>query len=465
MKVFEIILLLVSASSFLIYEKIPLNVYIPKVKKELKEIGALHGLEREVFSNFYHTINSIRYTINSVSSKAVFFNPNMLTPSVNTQSSLSISCEWRAKDGDTNYISPYHLVYTAGISKDSNSLKSEVYKIEFEVETSVFKFVKTWIQNTVDNFYSPSGSIENAYTSFKVKCLDEKCPFSEDILLEVVNAFLTEKQSEMNTAFTYNGVVAYYKSLPFAELVQKVYTQTSTSISYENNIDLTLESLPEYLEASGDLIFKRKGKLNDLDIEGSSTFTDTSTYQKFNINKKLFQNLISENLFNIIYEQTNNPSTVYKLLVSYLKQITDVSSTYVDSDELQISAKMDSVQFNDEGLSGTVTLNVKVISKRDLETLFNFVLNLNFKFTPTLFQNGLNFVLLAKDLNIKDITSGQYTIKDEALLKSWIQNTYLVALGNCEYNLFSLSFDLSYYFNSNSNSYEFKDDYLSIIKK
>ena len=34
----------------------------------------------------------------------------------------------------------------------------------------------------------------------------------------------------MNDAFTDNGEEAYYKSLPFEELIQKVYTQTSTNI-------------------------------------------------------------------------------------------------------------------------------------------------------------------------------------------------------------------------------------------
>ena len=69
----------------------------------------------------------------------------------------------------------------------------------------------------------------------------------------------------MNDAFTVNGAEAYYKSLPFEQLIQKVYTQTSTNFANENNIDLTLESRPEY-STNSDLIFKRKGKLNDLDV-------------------------------------------------------------------------------------------------------------------------------------------------------------------------------------------------------
>ena len=68
----------------------------------------------------------------------------------------------------------------------------------------------------------------------------------------------------MNDVFIHNGEEAYYKSLPFEELIQKVYSQTSTNIPNEYNIDLTLESRPEY-STNSDLIFKRKGKLNDLD--------------------------------------------------------------------------------------------------------------------------------------------------------------------------------------------------------
>lgn len=463
MKVFELLfLLIVSASSFLIYEKIPLKSYATKMKKELKEIGALHGLEQKVFTSYDYTKDSIKYTLSLVKSKAVFFNVNMLSPTVNPES-LSLSLEWTARDGDTDYLSPYHSIYNAYISKESNSFQSEAFEIEFELEVSSFKFTKTWSLNTEDNFYTPSGSIDNTYDSFKVKCLDEKCPFSNDILLEVIRAFLADKKSEMNSAFTEKGAEAYYKSLPLGELVQKLYTETSTNIVNENNVDLTLESMPEFSES--DLILKRKGKLNNLDIEGDATFSDTSSSQKFNLNKKVLQKLVSENLFNIIYEQTNNPSTEYELTVSYLKKITDVSSLYDDSEELLVNAEMGTISFNDEDLSGRVAFNVSVLLKNYAEEAFSFNFNMNFKLTPTLLQNGLNFVLLAKHLSVQDISSTKYTIKDENLLNKWIQNTYLVALGNNEFNLLSLSFDLSYYFSSNKISYEFKDNYLSIIKE
>ena len=460
MKVLGFLLLIVSTTCFLVYEKIPLNTYSVQVKKELKEIGALHGLEDATLSDFIYTDKSI--TLSSVKSKAVFFNVNMLSPSVDSQYSVKISLNWTPKAGETNYISPYHSIYRAYISANSESLTSEVYEIEFELEVSQFKFTKSWAFSTQDNFYVSSGSVDNTYVAFKAKNLDENSPFSEDILLEVVNAFLVEKRQEMNDAFTINGVEAYYNSLPFESLVQKVYTQTSTNIANENNIDLTLEVEPEYTSNS-DFIFKRKGKLNDLDIDGSATFTDTSSYQKFNINKNLIQNLISENLFNIVFEQTNNPSPQYELTGEYLKQIMDI--TIDDSEELKVLAEMDNVVFNDEdAISGTAFFTVSIISKSDFSIVLDFTMKISFVFTPTLFQNGLNFVLLAKNLNIEEIKPSQ-TVRDQDLLKSWIKNTYLVALGNNEFNLFTLSFDLSFYFNSNKLSYEFRNDYLSIIKQ
>ena len=76
----------------------------------------------------------------------------------------------------------------------------------------------------------------------------------------------------------------------------------------------------------------------------------------------------------------------------------------------------------------------------------------------------MNFVLLAKDLNIEEIRTVE-EIKDEDLLQSWIENTYLVALGNNEFNMFGLAFDLSYFFSTNKIGYEFKNEYLSIIKQ
>ena len=71
---------------------------------------------------------------------------------------------------------------------------------------------------------------------------------------------------------------------------------------------------------------------------------------------------------------------------------------------------------------------------------------------------------MGKNLSIKSIKPTQ-TVRSQDLLMDWIENTYLVALGNNEFNLLSLSFDLSYYFSSNKLNYEFSSDYLCIIKQ
>lgn len=461
MKVFEFILLLVSATSFLIYEKIPLNNYAIKVKTELKEIGALHGLEEAEFSDYDYKKDSTTYTLSFVTSKAVFFNVNMLTASGSSDTG-ALSFSWEAKSGEENYLSPYHSIYSAYISSSSNSLKTTLYEVQFELEVSKFKFSKSWVLNSEDNFYYPTGEVDNSYVSFKAKKVELDCPFSDELILEVINGFLTDRRAEMNEAFTNKGIKAYYTSLPLGEVSQKIYTQTSNFITNENNIDFSLESKPEY--TSDNFILKRKGKLNDLDISGDRVFTDTSSSQKLNINKKLIQNLITQNTFNIIYEQTNNPSPQYELTVAYLKKIMDVSG-YADSTELKVFVDMTDITFNDEdAISGTATLEVSVIAKTDLKSLLTFTLKIGFKFTPTLFQNGLNFVLLAKNLKILEVKPTE-TVRDEDLLNSWILNTYLVALGNNEFNLFSLSLDLSYYFTTNKLSYEFNDNYLSIIKQ
>ena len=461
MKVFEFILLLVSATSFLIYEKIPLNNYAIKVKTELKEIGALHGLEEAEFTDYDYKKDSTTYTLSFVTSKAVFFNVNMLTASGSSDTG-ALSFSWEAKSGEENYLSPYHSIYSAYISSSSNSLKTTLYEVQFELEVSKFKFSKSWVLNSEDNFYYPTGEVDNSYISFKAKKIELDCPFSDELILEVINGFLTDRRAEMNEAFTNKGIKAYYTSLPLGEVSQKIYTQTSNFITNENNIDFSLESKPEY--TSDNFILKRKGKLNDLDISGDRVFTDTSSSQKLSINKKLIQNLITQNTFNIIYEQTNNPSPQYELTVAYLKKIMDVSG-YADSTELKVFVDMTDITFNDEdAISGTATLEISVIAKTDLKSLLTFTLKIGFKFTPTLFQNGLNFVLLAKNLKILEVKPTE-TVRDEDLLNSWILNTYLVALGNNEFNLFSLSLDLSYYFTTNKLSYEFNDNYLSIIKQ
>ena len=463
MKIFGFIILIFSTSSFLIYENIPLNIYSTKLRKELKEISLLHSLEERQFPRFdIYTIDSITYSLTSIKSKAVFVNAEMPTFNISIQPSLTLSLLWNANEGQKNYISPYHSIYTANLTKTENGATTAPYEIQFEVEVSKFNFTKTWEMEEENDFYIPKGVIDNQYICLKVNCLKE-CPFNNNLLLQIVNTFLGAKESGLNDVYNENGVDGFYKSLPFEELVQKIYTQTSTSISNENNIDLNLDSMPEYNSNSG-LIFYRKGQLNDINNTEVLPIFSSNSSQRFNINIKLIQNLITENLFNIVYEQTNNPSIEYELTVSYLKQIMDISS-YPDSTELKVSSEIINIDF-DEGndISGVATLIVNVISKSDLEALLNFSLKLGFKFTPTLLQNGLNFVLLSKNINIIEIKPSQ-TIRDEILLRSWIQNTYLVALGNNEFNLFSLDFDLSFYFTSNILAYEYKEGYLSIKKE
>ena len=85
MKVIEFFLLLVSSTSFLIYDKIPLNTYATKVKKELKENADLHSLENMESSDYYYTKDSTAYSLPSIKSKAVFLNANMLKSSVQTK--------------------------------------------------------------------------------------------------------------------------------------------------------------------------------------------------------------------------------------------------------------------------------------------------------------------------------------------------------------------------------------------
>ena len=79
--------------------------------------------------------------------------------------------------------------------------------------------------------------------------------------------------------------------------------------------------------------------------------------------------------------------------------------------------------------------------------------------------SSLNFVLLSKNLQITNVAPETgFDIIDKVLLTEWIQNTYLCALGNNEYNLFELPMDLSYYFNTNDLSWEFLGYYLSVKK-
>ena len=459
MKAYAFILLLISVTSFYVYEKIPLNTYVAKVRRELKEIAAFHFIEELNFTDFVYTVGDETCTLSSVKAKAVFFNSFMPEASIENPTNLILKCSWIAPE-NVNYISPYHSIYQAEIIYNNVP-----YPIEFEMEAKEFSFFKQWEKYEQDNFYIPAGSAEIIFVATKAKNLDEKSPFTQDLLLEVINAFINTNNANMNKALN-NGIKSYYTSLPFEELMQKIYTQTP-NIPKEFNFDLTLEEMPEYgttSQSEGYILFKRKGTLDGEPTGTGELATDDTNIQRFNLNGRLYQKLISENTFDIKFEQTNNPASMYQLTGEYLKKVASVLIN--DTTQLRLEAKMGNVTFDTQNpMVGEVTLGISIISVDDLSTVFAFSATFKFMFVPTLFQNGLNFVLLAKNLEVSDITPETgYEILDGTLLNQWVQNTYLCALGNNEYNLFELPMDLSYYFNTNDLSWEFLGNYLSVKK-
>ena len=460
MKDFAFILLLISVTGFYVYEKIPLNTYVAKVRRELKEIAAFHFIEELNFTDFDYTVGDETCTLSSVKAKAVFFNSFMLAASIENPTDLILKCSWTAPESDS-YISPYHSIYRAELKYNNVS-----YPIEFEMEAKKFNFLKQWEKYEQDNFYFPAGSCEIIFVASKAKNLDEKSPFTQELLLQVINDFISANNANMNQALN-NGINSYYKSLPFEELMQKIYTQTA-NVPYENNFDLTLEEMPEYGTTSQNedyIIFKRKGTLNG---EGSGVGElpiDDTNIQRFNLHGRLYQKLINDNKFDIKFEQTNNPASMYQLTGFYLKQVANVLIN--DTTQLRLEAKMGDITFDTQDpMNGEITLRISIISlDDDLETVFAFSVKFNFMFVPTLFQSGLNFVLLSKNLQITNVApETDYDITDRDLLLKWIQNTYECALGNNEYNLFELPMDLSYYFNTNDLSWEFLGYYLSVKK-
>ena len=173
MKAFAFILLLISVTSFYVYEKIPLNTYVAKVRRELKEIAAFHFIEELNFTDFDYTVGDETCTLSSV--KASIENPN----------NLVLKCSWTAPESGS-YISPYHSIYRAELKYNNVS-----YPIEFEMEAKQFIFFKQWEKYAQDNFYFPAGSCQIEFVASKAKNLDEKSPFTQELLLQVINAFIS----------------------------------------------------------------------------------------------------------------------------------------------------------------------------------------------------------------------------------------------------------------------------------
>ena len=460
MKFFPILFLFISVSSFLVYEKIPLKTYAAKMRKDLKEIFAYNVIKELTFDDFYFKFNEDEYILTSVQAKALFFNSFMPEITVENQTPLTFKCSWTAPK-TKNYISPYHALYTANINYDSKN-----FSIEFELESDIFQFYKTWELYTQDKFYVPKGSVNSTFISLKAKNLDKDSPLTEEGLLKIINDFLDTNLEKMNS-YLESVIESYYKSLSFEEWMQKVYIKTN-DIPKENNFDLTLEEMPEYYKSSKNedfIIFKRKGTLNGDQTETGTIPEDDISSQSFNLHGSIYQKLILQNKFDIQFEQTNNPASKYQLTGEYLKKVANLKTTIEDTLQLKLEAKMGEITFDTtDPLNGNVIFGISIISKDDLSTLFAFDLNMKFTFTPTLFQNGLNFVILSKSLTFQITSNPEYEILDEDLLKEWIENTYLCALGKNEYNLFELPLDLSYYFNTNDLKIDFLENYLSVMK-
>ena len=222
----------------------------------------------------------------------------------------------------------------------------------------------------------------------------------------------------------------------------------------------------ESISGLGDfVILKRKGTLNGENSTETEIMSDTIINQRFNLHYTIYQKLISENLFGFEFEQSNNPASMYELTAEYLRKIIDLDESIPDTTKLKLEAQMVDVTFDPENkILGDLTIDVDIQSMEDHNSLFNFTFNIKFSLVPTLFQSGLNFVLLPKNIEITSIDTG-YDIKDQTLFENWIKNTYLCALGNNEYNLMEVPLDLSYYFNTNDLRVElYGMEYLSIIK-
>lgn len=461
MKEFAFLLLFISVSCAFVNERIPLNIYISKVRKELKAISALHSIEELTYPDFEITINDIKYTLSSVKAKAVFFNSFMPVASVVNQNDLTLQLYYKLPDEPT--ISPYHSIYTAYLISNEKS-----YPIEFEVESDYFKFTKSYELYKEDNFYVPKGSCEFVFIPLKAKNLDTNSPYTEELMKNIVKEFLSNYQKTMIDIFN-KAITGYYKSLPLEELGQNIYVQTS-GVSEEVYFDLTLEKMPYYqdiAESDGFVILERKGTLNQKNSTEKYIPENVDNFQRFNLHSDIYHNLISQNLFGFDFEQSNNPATLYQLTAAYLKKVAKLDSTVSDETQLKIEAQMFNASFdNPSPMVGDVKMLISFISKEEHRTVFEFNAAFKFAFIPTLFQSGLNFVLLGKNIELYEINPEPgYKILDNDLLIEWIQNTYLCALGKNEYNLFEVPLDLSYYFNSNDLSWEYLEDgYLSIKK-
>ena len=442
---FILLFLTIETYSSNIIENVPNEIYFQRLQKELIAIESLHPF------------NNITFSYNNLINLTVFGNivyPQILNMEIEND---TITMEYINEELKNN-TSPYHLYF-----KGYFVYKDISYPISFILFSTSYVFTKEF-KNFSDYLILPFGSIQIKYKLLSFN-YTEKLPVKDEVLQELIEKFIVDNENDLNTIHNENGISAFYLSIPFGKVIEKINVMTTKEKQFvECFLDKTYEKI-SFNEKS--ILFEYKGLVNEntkiLTKNNFAKKNDDEYYIKFN--KNIFENLIDENLLFFSINQDNLISNKFKLSGEYLKKIFNCSSI---SDNTTISLLVNQTDISyenhtNEGIEGTTTFLVQVNNDDEKEEILSFDANIKFILKNILLQHGFNFQILPNDVIVTDITNCSVELIDKDSLIDWINDSLSLTLGIKQFSLFKEFIDLNEYFNNkkeivlnvDGNYYEF----------
>ena len=442
---FILLFLTIETYSSNIIENVPNEIYFQRLQKELIAIESLHPF------------NNMNFSYNNLINLTVFGNivyPQILNMEIEND---TITMEYINEELKNN-TSPYHLYF-----KGYFVYKDISYPISFILFSTSYVFTKEF-KNFSDYLILPFGSIQIKYKLLSFN-YTEKLPVKDEVLQELIEKFIVDNENDLNTIHNENGISAFYLSIPFGKVVEKINVMTTKEKQFvECFLDKTYEKI-SFNEKS--ILFEYKGLVNEntkiLTKNNFEKKNDDEYYIKFN--KNIFENLIDENLLFFSINQDNLISNKFKLSGEYLKKIFNCSSI---SDNTTISLLVNQTDISyenhtNEGIEGTTTFLVQVNNDDDEEEILSFDANIKFILKNILLQHGFNFQILPNDVIVTDITNCSVELIDKDSLIDWINDSLSLTLGIKQFSLFKEFINLNEYFNNkkeivlnvDGNYYEF----------
>ena len=445
--VFVVTMLFALGNSALLYESVPFGLMGERMKKDLKGIENQKYFQTMSIADFQYTKeDSTVYTLKSFTPVYNILNVDMFEfTTSNNEMVLSYA------HNEQSTVSAYMMKYTAVISSASSECE-----VEFVLFANKYVYTKTFVQENDSTFYHPFANVDLSLALSSVELKEgNTCGIAIEDVGAAVSAFCDGNVATFASDFNTKSANVYFKN---EATTQTLYTNTASDVSITHIVDVSLQSVPEVKADS--ILFAYKGDVDSLNTETPSPLPSSADYSSYHVYvDRLFLNtLITNSVFGFKVEESTRPVDNYKLTIEYMTQVCSELSSFDAAEQVSIVSEIESVDTFEADISGGIIATAHVVSNVTLDSTKEMILSFKWdatvKLDITLFQHGVNFVMLGKNVDVKEVKENETpkrTITNADLLKQWIKASYEIALAKKEYDLFYLAVDFGKYFNRYSD--------------